>query len=246
MTTFNATGAAERLHTIRVDGHAPGTNSPGSCLRWQYFAVGAEPNLTPAGIAMDAWTNAPAEHRHPIPTDRPVPKDMIIVLGPSPTRTDHDRNAGDVVVSNGTGIGLDTSVGATDWPYAGVIGNTTLRQRISQTQRPVLGYLTWWLGYDLTGAGTEPASVSTPTPIKISEEDMAVNGFIAPDSAGNIWVCDVLSGTRYNLIANQSSVANAVASMTMYRNAGIKVITDKQGSAAFRGLRDITKTIKGA
>lgn len=167
-TVYDATGAAERLHTINVDGRGAGRNAPGNCLRWQYFAVGATPNLTPARIAMDAWNHAPAEHRHPIPTDRPVPKDLIIVLGPLPgPRWAGDKNyaAGDVIVSNGTGIGLDTSVGATDWPSNGLIGNTTIRQRARQTGRPVLGYLTWWLGYPITVAGVTPAGAGPVTPV---------------------------------------------------------------------------------
>lgn len=172
MTLHDITGAAERLQSISVDGYAAGRNRPGMCLRWSYFAVGIRPNLTPANLAVDAWNNAPAEHRHPIGPTTVVPKDVPIILGPSPTRTDANRGAGDVFPAAATGVGLSTPGVMTDSPLrgAGYIGGGTIAERATQTRRPVLGYLTHWLGYDITTAAMRTAPA--PSVDKLQEHEM--------------------------------------------------------------------------
>jgi hypothetical protein len=233
----NIAGAAARLLTVSVDGYTPGRNKPGYCLRWNYFAAGITPNLVPAAEAMDAWNYAPAEHRHPITATTVVPADVPIILGPSPTRTDAARNAGDVVLSHG-GTGLDTIVSATDsLAGAGVIGTMPLSRRVAQTARPIYGYLTWWLGYELAVPGATPITPATPP----SEEDTM---FIAPDAQGNIWVVDLGRHTKWNAIKGCSSVAQALSRVQFWKNLGLKVVTDKQAGFVFAGLDDITNTVE--
>jgi len=185
MAVHDITGAAARLASISVDGYAAGRNRPGMCLRWSYFAVGIRPNLTPANIAMDAWTNAPAEHRHPIGPNTLVPKDVPIILGPSPTRTDSNKGAGDVYPAAQTGRGYATPGVMTDSPLrgAGYIGGGTIAQRAAQTGRPVLGYLTHWLGYDITTAGM--ASIVTPSLETVQEYEMTQMRLIKNNTRGD-------------------------------------------------------------
>lgn len=185
MTARNITGAAARLQSISVDGYAAGHNRPGMCLRWCYFAAGLTPNLAPASIAMDAWDHAPAEHRHPISATTIVPKDVPVILGPSPTRTDKNKNAGDVFFASADGIGLSTPGVMTDSPLRGTgyIGGGTIAQRAAQTGRPVLGYLTHWLGYDITtDALTKPPGAPAPS---LQETDMAQMRLIRNNTSGD-------------------------------------------------------------
>ena len=178
MSTKNVTGSVDRMATMSIDGYAPGRNAPGNCCRWVYFALGATPNQTPLPSAIAAWDNAPAAHRRGIPDGVPIPKDLPVMLGPlGAPRWPGDRNFtyGDVVISTGQGVGLDTIVRCTDsLAGTGVVGTMTLRRRAQQTGRPIAGYLTHFGGWDLTTdsiqAETEPAAKQDPT-IVVPEED---------------------------------------------------------------------------
>lgn len=180
MGVRNVTGAAARMASISVDGFAPGRNALGKCARWVYFALGATPNLTPLPSAIAAWDNAPSARRHGIPASTPIPADLPVMLGPvGGPRWAGDRNYmyGDVVISTGQGVGLDTIVRCTDsLAGGGRIGTMTLRQRAAQTARPVAGYLTHFGGWDLTTdaltAGSEPAAKKNPSIVIPQEEDV--------------------------------------------------------------------------
>lgn len=183
MPDFNPTGASQRMLVESVDGYGEGKNAPGSCLRWCYFAIGAKPNLRAAGIAMDPWVDASPSGRHTIGAHTAVPEGFPIILGPvAAPRWAGDRKYmdGDVVISTGRGVGMQTVVVATDWPASGVIGECTLEQRARETSRPVMGYLTEWVGYNLTGGittasdGTETVLTTTPATTTTESEEMGV------------------------------------------------------------------------
>jgi hypothetical protein len=177
MPVKNVAGAAERLLTISVDGYSPGHNRPGQCCRWVYYAIGAEPNITPLPSAAAGWAAAPAASKHPIPADTPVPKDMVVYLGATAgPRWAGDVNYpyGDYCISTGQGVGLDTVVACTDSLVGvGVIGHMTIRQRIAETGRGVEGYQTNFGGWDITtGAVTAQAVTATASTSIEQEEDM--------------------------------------------------------------------------
>lgn len=177
MPSIDVTTAPDRFLTMSVDGYAPGRNRPGNCARWTYFALPTVPNTTPLPSAIAAWENAPLSHRHPIIDGKTkIPRGMVIALGAvSRPRWAGDMNYpyGDVFVATGEGVGYDSIGVATDsLSGTGVIGRMTIRQRISQTGRPLLGFLSHYGGWDLTTRNT-----STPTPVApkptVQENDMS-------------------------------------------------------------------------
>lgn len=169
MPSIDVTNAPDRFLSMSVDGYAPGRNRPGNCARWTYFAVNAIPNISPLPSAIAAWNNAPLKHRHAIidGTTR-IPRGMVVALGAlGRPRWPGDVNYvyGDVVVATGEGVGYDSIVIATDSLVGtGRIGRMTIRQRIAQTGRPLLGFLSSYGGWDLTSV-TAAASTETSTAV---------------------------------------------------------------------------------
>jgi len=187
MPSVDVTTAPDRFLTMSVDGYAPGRNRPGNCARWTYFALPTVPNTTPLPSAIAAWQNAPTKHRHPIIDGHTrIPRGMVIALGAtSGPRWAGDKNwiYGDVFVATGEGVGYDSIGVATDSLHGtGVIGRLTVRQRISQTGRPLLGFLSHYGGWDLTTKPTTPAvSKPTPKPINPVQEDGMAQAVVYTD-----------------------------------------------------------------
>lgn len=154
------------------------TNIPGSCLNTVWQAYGSHPSIGPhAGQypdAIDGYNFATQRH-----TDMNPPAGFPFFYGPSPTRTDKDKNAGDVVISLGNGQAI-----ATDVSGAGRIGVISLVQRGLNIQRPPLGWTSDFLGYDISTAAL--AGISA-TPIK--EDDMGLPiSFVKDANSKNVWV----------------------------------------------------------
>lgn len=179
MTTHLATGSSARMLTMR-------TNKPGYCLATVDLAIlqglqSIGPHAGQYPTAYSAWVYSTSQH--PMPADGVVPEGLPILLGPSPTRTDADKNAGDVVISNGQPWG----VVATDCPAAGGsghIGTMTLQARAAQTARPILGYTTNFCGYDLLSSGTTPV---------VEAESMSYS-IIKDANSATIYVCSLITG----------------------------------------------------
>jgi hypothetical protein len=125
------------------------TNVPGSCLNtvWQAYgshsSIGAHAGQYPDAI--DGWLYATKRH----PNDLNPPAGFPVWYGPSPTRTDDNAGAGDVVISIGNGQIIGTDVGG-----AGRIGVMSLISRGQIIQRPYLGWTEDFLGYDIDGNAT--------------------------------------------------------------------------------------------
>lgn len=184
MPSIDVTTAPDRFLTMSVDGYAPGRNRPGNCARWTYFALPTVPNTTPLPSAIAAWDNAPISRRHPIIDGQTrIPRGMVIALGAVPgPRWAGDKNYpyGDVFVATGEGVGYDSVGICTDsLAGTGVIGRMTVRQRISQTGRPLLGFLSSYGGWVLT-TKTEAAKPSHTKPI-VQEETMASQPVVYTD-----------------------------------------------------------------
>jgi hypothetical protein len=130
------------------------TNIPGSCLNtvWQAYgahsSIGAHAGQYPDAI--DGWLYATKRH----PNDLNPPSGFPVWYGPSPTRTDDNAGAGDVVISIGNGQIIGTDVGG-----AGRIGVMSLISRGQIIQRPYLGWTEDFLGYDIDTLNT--ASLNT-------------------------------------------------------------------------------------
>lgn len=140
------------------------TNTPGTCENFWWRAFGAHPSIGPHagdfGTAYKGWLNDGAQH----PGDYNVPAGALVYFGPSPTRTDKDKNAGDVCLSLGGNVVI-----ATDFPRGGVVGVTTIQARAKQTQRPYMGWNGVCCGYEIEGldygAATRPAGADIPVAI---------------------------------------------------------------------------------
>ncbi|AWN03560.1 lysin A [Microbacterium phage Hyperion] len=149
-----------------VDGRAAaqamlrfGTWRKGHCLEavWAAFkAVGARATTT-APTATVGWERSAGKHHG----DRNPPAGVPVWWGPK-----RSSAAGDVVISLGGG-----RVVATDWPYNGVIGITTIDARERQIGRPYLGWTEEILGqpvdFDRPGTGSGDLYPTRP----VSEED---------------------------------------------------------------------------
>lgn len=143
-------------------------NVPGYCLQTVAQSFGNPPSIGPGPhpvpTAWAAWLASPGQHA---PT-YDVPVGAPVCFGPSPTRTDANKNAGDITISLGGNRLIATDVGG-----AGRIGVTTIEARAAQTARPYVGWLDVFLGYPVA-VGTAPAgNGSTPiTPVK--DHDMSM------------------------------------------------------------------------
>lgn len=147
-----------------------GTNKVGFCLQTVAKAYGNPssigPGPHPVEYAIDAWTWSTGQH----PGDRNPPVGVPVFFGVSSSRTDIDKAAGDVTISLGGG-----RLVATDYPYAGHIGITTIAAREIQTRRPYKGWVDVFLGYQIAfiGAAAENATLITPTkPVPPTQEEL--------------------------------------------------------------------------
>lgn len=176
MPSIDVTRAPDRFLTMSVDGYAPGRNRPGNCARWVYFAINAIPNTTPLPSAIAAWENAPLKNRHPIIDGQTrLPAGAVVALGATAgPRWPGDKNwmFGDVVIATGEGVGYDSVVIATDsLAGTGVIGRMTIRQRIAQTGRALLGFLSSYGGWELKFATPVTPSPAPITPTSQPDHD---------------------------------------------------------------------------
>jgi len=130
----------------------------GMCLNFVWRMAGGLSSIGNAvgrlDTAYNSWLAADDKH----PGDRHPPAGVALHYGPSPTRTDRNRNAGDVTVSIGGGLQI-----ATDATGARV-GIMTIAAREKQTQRPYLG----WTG-DLGGHPFSAVSATlTPAALAVA------------------------------------------------------------------------------
>lgn len=143
-----------------------GTWRAGYCLEavWQAFKRNGARTDRGAPTAYAGWLNSDDKH----PGDRNPPAGVPVWWGPKASSA-----AGDVVISLGGG-----RVVATDWPYNGVIGITTIDARERQIGRPYLG----WTG-DILGAPisypTTAGGGTAPAPNPSGEDDMTAEQYNA-------------------------------------------------------------------
>lgn len=153
MANVDATAGANRYN-------AKTTNKPGMCL-WEVQVNGYGPAAMPstgphAGqypIAYNGWLYATQRF-----TDANPPKGAAVYFGPSPTRTDKNKNAGDVCISLGGGL-----IRCSDGAGAGRMATMTIAARAKAIARPYLGYTTDFLGHQLVNLGPRTGDNGTGT-----------------------------------------------------------------------------------
>lgn len=174
---------------------------PGYCLKyvWQaYKANGAVSDGLYYPTAYSAWQQTAPQFRHE--GDRNPPPGVPVYWGPKSS-----SSAGDIVISMG-----NQQVAATDWPYGGVTGQTTIDARQNQIQRPYLGWTEVILGF--------PVQINTP--ISDEEEPMILN--IQGQSG-------VRNGGAYYVSGNSARFIGGNV-------AGAPTLTFDQGTALLRGM----------
>lgn len=169
MTGVDGVAAAQTMRNFR-------TWRKGHCLEavWAAFKVNGARTDQEAATATIGWHLSDGKH----PGDRNPPAGVPVWWGPKPSSA-----AGDVVISLGGG-----RVVATDWPYNGVIGVTTIDARERQIGRPYLGWTETILDVpiDYPGKGGGPAPIPTTSKessvseqIRVNQEDSSLFGLIA-------------------------------------------------------------------
>lgn len=133
------------------------SNQPGMCLNTVWQAYGSVPSTGPrAGTysdAVDGWDGSIAQH----PGDWNPPAGVPVYFGISPTRTDANARAGDVMLSLGGGTLIGTDVGT-----LGRIGTTSIASRAAATARPYLGWTGDFLGHQVAYPGSTPTEDDMP------------------------------------------------------------------------------------
>lgn len=127
--------------------------------------------------AMDGWNYAERKHAG----DLNAPAGVAVYFGPSPTRTDKNKNAGDVGLSIGGGLGIFTDANGAR------VGIMSFQARAIQTQRPYLGWTEDFLGYDTSAAnGLVPPVVTTSGPILAQNDEDEMR--VIANTKTNAWV----------------------------------------------------------
>lgn len=163
---------------------AKGTNVPGSCLNTCWQAYGSHPSIgAHAGQypdAIDGWDYATKRH----PGDMNPPAGYPVWFGVSPTRTDSDAGAGDVVISLGGGQVIATDANG----IGGRIGVTSIAARAARIQRPYLGWTEDFLGYDVVATSTASLSsnpLEDDMPLTPADASLLLN-FAAYDGGASV------------------------------------------------------------
>lgn len=105
----------------------------GMCLNWVWRMFGAQNSTGYAQgqltTALNAWNTSRDRH-----ADRNIPIGAPVYFGSSPTRTDKNKHAGDVMIHVGGGVLAGTDVSGAN------TGFITIDARSKQIQRPYLGW----------------------------------------------------------------------------------------------------------
>lgn len=123
------------------------TNRIGYCFAevstWYNSPAAIGPGKGNYGIAYNQWVYSADRH----PGDYNPPVGVAVVFGPSPTRTDRNKNAGDIAISMGGGLIWCTDV------TPGRTGVMTIAARARQTARPYMGWTGDFVGHKLVNIG---------------------------------------------------------------------------------------------
>jgi hypothetical protein len=126
----------------------------GMCLNFVWRMYGSNQSVGDAvghlDTAWNAWQVVKGKHLG----DRNVPAGYFAMLGPSPTRTDKNKNAGDIIISRGDGTFICTDASGSR------VGVMTLAAREKQTQRPFVGWGEDLGNHPIIGAANPPAHIN--------------------------------------------------------------------------------------
>lgn len=133
-------------------GTAKTTNVVGGCLYEWWTLAGTPHNGHSYPTAWSAYLGATTDRSHG-GNDYNPPAGVPVWFGPSPSRSDRNKNAGDISWSAGGGL-----IRCTDGAGNGRMGTMTIAERARQTQRPYYGWTADFWGQPVSHASVAPAS----------------------------------------------------------------------------------------
>lgn len=173
----------------------------GMCLNFVWRMAGGMSSVGNAvgrlDTAFNSWQAADDKHHG----DRNPPAGVALHYGPSPTRTDRNKNAGDVTVSIGGGLQIATDVSGSR------VGIMTIAAREKQTQRPYLGWAGDLGGHKFTAAtrAVTPAALAVAIINNPEGESMFI---FTDDKTGQLGMID---GQPVRLGTSEEVTALAIA-----------------------------------
>jgi hypothetical protein len=155
----------------------------GMCLNFVWRMYGAVPSTGDAVGHLDTAWNSWSVVKNKHLGDRNVPAGYFAMLGPSPTRTDRNKNAGDIIISRGDGTFVCTDANGSR------VGVMTLAARERQTARPFVGWGADLGNHIINGPQTKPPSTEPAVSDPINQGDEGVDRLIRNKKTGSIdWI----------------------------------------------------------
>lgn len=159
----SAAAAVARARSSIISRQVP----QGMCLNWVWRMFGAQNSTGYAQgtltTALAAWNGSLQKHR-----DRNIPVGAPVYFGVSPTRTDKNKYAGDVMIHVGNGVLAGTDVQGAN------TGFITIDARSKQIQRPYLGWCGDFGGRPIDFGVTVIAASSGPIILNPEKKELAM------------------------------------------------------------------------
>lgn len=201
----------------------------GQCLNWVWTKAGARQSIPPALGRMDTAQHAweAVEEADRIHGDPNPIAGVTVFFGPSPTRTDGNKDAGDVAISLGGGM-----LAATDAAGA-YIGLISIPARAKQTQRPYLGS-SKTLGGHRFSATISPVTVSQIITAAAAEGLNLMASRVIPIKKADGFVKTFLANPDTFEAVEIDATAAA-----FYKNSGIPTTSDPQPYTVLAGFLNV-------
>lgn len=213
----------------------------GMCLNWVWRMYGAQNSTGYAQgsltTALNAWERSRGKHRN-----RDIPLGAPVYFGSSPTRTDKNKHAGDVMIHVGGGVLAGTDVNGAN------TGFITIDARSRQIARPFLGWCDDFGGRPIDFGVTVVAASSGPLII-----DKKLEGMLMANGEDHTIYAETGTGRRF--IAGNGRYAAVGSEMTKDTGLDGQAILDlMQGdgakvrfldTAAYNGLNVIYASMAG-
>ena len=200
----------------------------GMCLNFVWLRAGGLSSIGASvgrmRTAFASWQATPEAHRHH--SDWAAPIGAVVHYGPSPTRRDKNRDAGDIGISIGGGYGIFTDAAG----QGSRVGIMTLRARAAQIARPYLGWAESLGGHTIRLATTATAgeireAIANAPTAQDQEEDYLMRALLIRNSTpgdpnyGSVDLVNLFTGFWWHT-PNQGFIDLIVSQNLAITNAG--------------------------
>lgn len=224
----------------------------GMCLNFVWQRAGALSSIGSSvgrmSTAWESWLGTPEGHKRRGDWNAPI--GSVVYYGPSPTRTDKNKNAGDIGVSIGGGYGIFTDAAG----QGSRVGIMTLRARAAQIGRPYEGWADSLGGHSIrlatnvTAGELATAISNAPTPEQQEAELMSqVTILTTTDSGADNGQTIIIGGIPVNLGPGNTGSIKSVSGAPVQIVACSKAVRDSVVAAFSKDHEDriIYKEITG-